>query len=85
MEVKGWGTYVLKVKIKLIKIRIKEWGENHAGNLKGKIEEAKKRLNELDIRSEEGELSADEIKYKREVSVKLFSLSRMKNNIMWQK
>jgi len=83
-NIEGWGDYVLREKMKLIKGALKEWHLVHANNLRGKIETLKKRQLELDDKGEEDELCAEEMHEMREVTQNLHSLSRVNTSIMWQ-
>jgi hypothetical protein len=48
LQIVGWGGYVLREKLKLIKVALKEWHSVHVKNIPGKIEGLKYRLSELD-------------------------------------
>jgi hypothetical protein len=43
-NVVGWGGFILKEKLKLIKLALKEWHINHSQNLSGKVDTLKLRL-----------------------------------------
>jgi len=51
--VEGWGGYVLKEKLKLIKASLKDWHQTHTQNLKGTIKEVKDKISSLDVNGEE--------------------------------
>lgn len=74
IEVNGWGKYFLKVKLRIIKSHLKVSHKNHLGNLHGRIDEAKKIVNEVDLKGEESILLAEEIESKRDATIKLLSL-----------
>ncbi|MCI48616.1 endonuclease/exonuclease/phosphatase family protein [Trifolium medium] len=38
LQVDGWGSYVLKEKLKMIKLALKDWHTNHTQNLPSRIE-----------------------------------------------
>ncbi|MCI47942.1 cysteine-rich receptor-like protein kinase, partial [Trifolium medium] len=44
LQLDGWGGFVLKEKLKMIKLALKEWHEAHAQNLPRRIEGLKVRL-----------------------------------------
>jgi len=48
VHVSGWGGYVLKEKLKMIKRNLKERHQNHSQNLDGKIKVMKDRVSSLD-------------------------------------
>jgi len=60
-QVDGWGGYVLREKLKLIKCALKEWHMVHVKNIPGRIDVLKSRLSELDVKGEDGGLLEDEI------------------------
>src|SRR4051812_13932287 len=76
LEVHGWGGYVLKEKLKLIKGHIKEWNRKHTKNLDGIIEEYKRKVNDLELKSEQSDLSKEEIITKREALTRLSSCGK---------
>lgn len=43
-QVDGWGVYVLKEKLKLMKEALKEWHASHSRNISAKIDTFKARL-----------------------------------------
>jgi len=56
LEVEGWGVYVLREKLKMIKMALKDWHSIHAKNVPGKIEVLKNRLFVLDDQVDDGGL-----------------------------
>jgi len=40
-QLEGWGGYVLKEKLKLIKLALKDWHQRHAKNLPSRISSLK--------------------------------------------
>jgi hypothetical protein len=85
LKVEGWGMYVLKEKLKLIKEKLKGWHKEHTQNLEGKIKEVKTELKRLELKEEAEDLTDEEINTKREKSALLHSLSNMECSIQWQK
>jgi len=59
LHIEGWGGYVLREKLKLIKVALKKWHSIHAKNLLGKIDGLKIRLSELDDQVDNGGLSEE--------------------------
>jgi NADH:ubiquinone oxidoreductase subunit len=43
-QVEGWGGYVLKEKLKMIKVALREWHQSHTHNIPGKISSVKERI-----------------------------------------
>jgi hypothetical protein len=60
-QITGWGGFVLREKLKLIKSALKEWHSLHVRNIPGKIVALKNRLSKLDEDGEDGGLSSDEV------------------------
>ncbi|CAJ2638862.1 unnamed protein product, partial [Trifolium pratense] len=84
LKVDGWGGYVLKEKLKLIKAGLKEWHKAHTQNLPSRIETLKARLSALDEKGEEETLSEEELVEFQGVSLDIHSLSRLHASISWQ-
>ncbi|CAJ2641817.1 unnamed protein product [Trifolium pratense] len=84
LQVDGWGGYVLKEKLKLIKAELKEWHRAHTQNLPSRIETLKARLSVLDEKGEEEALSEEELVEFQGVSLDIHSLSRLHASISWQ-
>jgi hypothetical protein len=84
-DVHGWGGYVLKHKLKMIKINLKEWHQRHSQNMEGKITSVKNRILFFDSKAEADMLLEEEVKELQELSVNLHSLSRIQCSISWQK
>ncbi|CAJ2637850.1 unnamed protein product [Trifolium pratense] len=83
-QVDGWGGYVLKEKLNMIKASLKEWHKAHTQNLPGRIETLKGRLAALDEKGEEDDLSKEELVAFHGVSADIHSLSRLHASISWQ-
>ncbi|CAJ2668643.1 unnamed protein product [Trifolium pratense] len=84
LQVDGWGGYVLKEKLKLIKAGLKEWHKVHTQNLHSRIDNLKARLSALDEKGEEEALSREELVEFHGVSLDIHSLSRLHASISWQ-
>ncbi|PNY07495.1 cysteine-rich receptor-like protein kinase, partial [Trifolium pratense] len=84
LQVDGWGGYVLKEKLKLIKAGLKEWHKVHTQNLHSRIDSLKARLSALDEKGEEEALSEEELVEFHGVSLDIHSLSRLHASISWQ-
>ena len=84
LEVEGWGGFVLREKLKLIKTALKDWHSIHAKNLPGKIEGLKVRLSVLDGQADDGGLSQEELEEMRNITHDIHSLSRVSASINWQ-
>jgi hypothetical protein len=84
LHVDGWGGYVLKEKLKLMKTALKEWHANHSKNVPGRIEALKVRMGDLDCKGEDVGLSEDEVSEIHVLTSDIHSLSRMQTCIQWQ-
>jgi len=83
-DVDGWGGYVLKEKLKLMKVVLKNWHMSHTHNSLAQIEAVKERIAALDGRGEVDELSVEECDDLHEASANLQSLTRLNSSICWQ-
>lgn len=84
-DLQGWGGFVLRQKLKLLKNSLKEWHQQHSQNMEGKITEVKKRISYLDSKGETSALIEDEMKELHDLSANLHSMARINNSINWQK
>ncbi|KAK2449150.1 hypothetical protein QL285_008374 [Trifolium repens] len=83
-QVEGWGGFVLKEKLKMIKVALKDWHKAHAQNLPSRIETKKARLAALDLKGEEEDLSEVELAEFSGITSDIHSLSRLQASINWQ-
>ena len=84
LQVDGWGGFVLREKLKMIKEALKEWHTAHSKNLPGRIKSLKERQAELDGKGELEALSALESEELHTVSFDIPSLARVNTSIVWQ-
>jgi hypothetical protein len=84
LRVDGWGGFVLKEKLKLMKGALKEWHSTHSQNLSSRIDSLKVRLAGLDLKGEEDALSEEELEDLHGVTTDIHSLSRLQASIIWQ-
>lgn len=56
---------MLKEKLKGIKSKLKEWNREHCGNLEEQISKAKEVIARIDLKSEVGVLSVEEVDERR--------------------
>jgi hypothetical protein len=61
LQVAGWGGSVIREKLKLIKLALKEWHETHIQNMTSRIEALKIRLAALVSKGEVVVLSVEEV------------------------
>jgi len=84
-DIFGWGGYVLKCKLKLMKASLKEWHQNHSQNLDGQLLEVKNCIEHLDAKAKGTVLLEAEMEELHDLSVNMHSLARAQNSISWQK
>jgi hypothetical protein len=84
IQIEGWGGFVLRGKLKMIKEALKEWHLAHSKHIPGKIESLKKRQSDLDEKGAEDGLSDEELHELRGVIHDIHSLSRVNTSIIWQ-
>jgi hypothetical protein len=60
-QVDGWGGFVLREKLKMIKLALKDWHESHTENMPSRINTLKVQLSTFDSNGETEMLSDDEI------------------------
>jgi exonuclease III len=80
----GWGGYVLKQKLKLMKFSLKEWHQQHFQNMESRMVEVKNKISVLDAKAELSALLVEEVEELHELSVNLHSMARLHNSINWQ-
>ncbi|GAU46944.1 hypothetical protein TSUD_180480 [Trifolium subterraneum] len=84
LHIEGWGWFVLKEKLKRIKLALKEWHATHSQNLPSKIDLLKGRLSALEVKGEEEALSEAELEELHGITSDIHSLSRRSASISWQ-
>lgn len=84
-DVNGWGGFVLQQNLKMIKGSLKEWHQQHAQNLSGKVQTTKDRMLVLDTKGETSNLEEAEAEELHDLSESLHSLSRVQASMSWQK
>ncbi|GAU21183.1 hypothetical protein TSUD_11000 [Trifolium subterraneum] len=84
-NVSGWGGFVLKEKLKLLKGSLKEWHLKHGRNIEGRIKETKERMHDLDVKGEGVGLNDEEREELRVLSTQVLSLSSLNCRNQWQK
>jgi len=79
-----WGGYVLKEKLKLLKLALKDWHIRHSQNLPGKILSVKDKISSFYLKGETDDILDSELEEYHGLSEDLFSLSRSHTSICWQ-
>ncbi|GKV29211.1 hypothetical protein SLEP1_g38157 [Rubroshorea leprosula] len=91
-NIQGWGGYVLKEKLKLLKNSMKEWTRSHVQEVDKQIEEAKDNIAKLDCKGELQQLTEEESSRKRDLLLNLWEniqkkeeMARQKSRMTWMK
>ncbi|GAU43299.1 hypothetical protein TSUD_389980 [Trifolium subterraneum] len=84
-HIRGWSGYILKEKLKLIKKELRFWHLNHTSNIDSKIQDAKKRLEDLDITTEDRRLTEVEEAEFKTLPVDILTFSKLQASMNWQK
>ncbi|GKV07574.1 hypothetical protein SLEP1_g19328 [Rubroshorea leprosula] len=80
---KGWKCFRFKEKLKGTKKALKEWSGNSTTEVDSKIKEAEKEITSLDEKGEKAQLSASDVKNRRNYFLELWKYQKIKDN-MWQ-
>ena len=75
---------MLKEKLKLLKVALKEWHRRHTQNLPARILSLKNRIESLDLKGETQVLCEKEVEELHGFTEDLFSLVRINSSICWQ-
>jgi len=84
-QVNGWGGYVLKEKLKLVKGSLHNWHQRHTRNIESRISNLQERISSLDAKGEEYDLELEEVKELHSLSDNLHSLTLINTSMRWQK
>lgn len=91
-SVEGRGAYVLKEKLKCLKLKLKQWNRDVYGDLLTRRKEIVDKLNVLEKKAEESTLEEEEIKQRKECGIEFWqcarrieSLAHQKSRINWVK
>lgn len=84
-NVEGWAGFKLQVKLKSLKLALKQWNLEVFGNVNTKLKQAEVELHALDLEAEIRELDEDEKTRRAAVRGEIWKLSRMVDRIWLQK
>ncbi|KAL8536190.1 hypothetical protein ACS0TY_011723 [Phlomoides rotata] len=84
-EVGGWDGFVLKEKLKRLKMDIKQWNKEVFRQIDGKIEDRQNKIQELDMIDEAMGLEQHEIIQRNEERASLLYDIKCRDNILQQK
>ncbi|KAL8462896.1 hypothetical protein ACS0TY_033777 [Phlomoides rotata] len=75
-HIEGWGSYVIKEKLKLLKSEIKIWKKDRGGDFKKEIAAAEDWLHQLDLKMESNEWNAANVEDRK------FTLYSLEENLL---
>ncbi|XP_019427226.1 PREDICTED: uncharacterized protein LOC109335545 [Lupinus angustifolius] len=85
LEVNGRGSFILKEKLKLLKISLKRWNKEHFSMLDRKINDQVNFINYVDGKGNIEALFEEDISARRSATAELWRLSSQKDNLLCQK
>jgi len=83
-QLEGWGDYVLKEKLKLLKLALKDWHLRDSHNLPANFFSLKDKITSFDLKGETKDLLESEPEEYHGLTEDLFSLSWSHASICWQ-
>jgi hypothetical protein len=84
-EITGWMAFVLKEKLKALKMRLKEWHSHEFGSLENSINNKVEDIRGLDVRGEVEGLSSQEVVRRKDLFVELWKLQKAKETSLFQR
>ena len=85
MHLGGWGGYVLKEKIKRLKVRRRSWNKEQFGNTLKKVQNLELELNKLESDSANRQLTEQENIRRKQLQQDLWAAAQSYESIMRQK
>ncbi|KAK2454307.1 hypothetical protein QL285_001883 [Trifolium repens] len=85
LNVEGWMGYVLKEKLKFLKVMIKDWNKAEYGKMEEKIRNLVSSIREKDLRGEQGLLISSEIEERKKLFGDLWRLLKSKDVLLAQR
>jgi hypothetical protein len=85
LNVEGWMGYVLKEKLKFLKVRIKEWNRWEFGKMDDSIRVLVLRIRDLDLKGEQGLLLTSEVEERKKCFGDLWRLLKCKDVLIRQR
>ncbi|GLU01310.1 hypothetical protein SLE2022_186220 [Rubroshorea leprosula] len=84
-DIRGWGGFVVKEKLKRLKNCVKDWTRNQVQGVDKHIEEAKAKIAKLDGKGESQQLSEEECLRRRDMMICLWENIQIKEDMAKQK
>ncbi|GKV46286.1 hypothetical protein SLEP1_g53278 [Rubroshorea leprosula] len=85
LQIEGWAAYKCKQKLKLLKEDCKGWNRGVFGNVEIQLDKMLKHIERLDKKSEEEELSENEVLLRKECFQEMWDIFRRKEAVWKQK
>ena len=80
----GWGSIVLKNKLKNLKSSLKKWSFENGDINKNKVEQLKQQLHQFDTLAQDRTLGEDEVKTMKSIQQELWEVSLAHESILRQ-
>ncbi|MCI02620.1 RNA-directed DNA polymerase (Reverse transcriptase), partial [Trifolium medium] len=77
-EVTGWMGFVLKGKLRGLKVRLKEWNKVEFGNVEGRMKKLVEDIQDLDVRGEIMGLAPHEVNLRKALFEEFWKLQKFK-------
>ncbi|XP_057418630.1 uncharacterized protein LOC130712829 [Lotus japonicus] len=85
LSVNGWGAFALKEKLKGLKGSLKQWNKDVFGDLKFRREVAVQKINDLDVKEEEGGLTHEEVELRKVLLNEFWAVLKFHESLLCQK
>ena len=85
LNVDGWGSFVLKEKLRSLKGEIKEWKKDDIGEVRKGINKALEEINRIDELDDAVGVGEAEISKRKELMAEFWKLSNHNESILWQR
>lgn len=84
-RVEGWGAFVLKEKLKLLKTALRSWNSEVFGDMNVLRKKLVLRINELDEKAESEGINEDERSERHKAMMEFWKVSKLNESILYQK
>jgi len=84
-NVSGWMSFVLKEKLKCLKVTLKEWSKGEYGGMEERLVRLVEDIKNLDEKGEEGTLTEREVGLRKEMFKELWRLLKAKDALLVQR
>ncbi|MCH98078.1 transposon TX1 putative protein [Trifolium medium] len=84
-DARGWMGYVVKEKLKSLKVRLKEWNKVEYGSMDLRIKTLIEDIQDLDIRGELSGLASHDVALRKELFDEFWNLQKSKEALLFQR